>query len=43
MTCDALTCDALESLHCTPNHLSRVLERVNVHDNHETLDQTQIW
>ena len=40
---ELMTCDACESLHCTSNHLSRVLKRVIACDNHETLDQTRIW
>ena len=40
---ELMTCDAREGLCCMPNHLSRVLEQVIAHDNHETLDQTRIW
>ena len=32
-----------EGLHYMPNHSSRVLKQVLRRENHETLDQTQIW
>ena len=40
---NSITCDVRESLHCMLNHSSRVLKRVIACENHEILDQIQIW
>ena len=36
---ELMTHDGRESLHCMPNHSSKVLERVIARDNHKTLEQ----